>query len=251
MKTKAIFKLCIPAFVLVALLACDKEDTPPAISGDEAAELVATSLAENSMGFAVVLDEAIAVTDEATASSSGGRTAACGFSNSYSFEASNPGGTVITYSYSYSYSYALTCGENDLPQSMSVEVMYSGEFDGPRMASAHNGEGELHVTKLDENSTTYLVNGGYSRSGSFQSKVRNMKEGNCSVDVTLDDLVVDKSSRTVLSGELSVTLTGSVTGKGSYNYSATIIFNGDGTANTTINKSVYKIDLATGTVTAE
>jgi hypothetical protein len=60
-------------------------------------------------------------------------------------------------------------------------------------------------------------------------------------------VVVDKESHEILSGSASATITGTVTGKGSFTYTGTIVFNGDHMAELTVKGTKYLVNLATGT----
>lgn len=243
-------KLFLAACLLCVAAACnDDDDSTSAMTSEEAADIVGSSLAVNSSGFTAVVNTSVEGADAALAASDGGRTAACGYTNELTFSASNLPGAIITYSYDYSYSYILTCG-NDVPQSLAVNTSYDGQFDAPRLASQHAGTSDLTITALDENATSYIINGDYNRNGAFQSKIRNKNSSNSTVDFSVDDLTVDKTNQKILSGSASVTITGSVTGKGSFTYTATVVFEGDGTATVTINGTVYIVDLTTGTTEA-
>jgi hypothetical protein len=247
MKTTKLFLL---ACLLCAAGACnDDDDDSSAITSEEAADVVGSSLAINSSGLTAVVNASVEGTDAALEASEGGRTAACGYTNELTFSATNLPGALITYSYDYSYSYILTCG-NDIPQSLAVTTAYEGQFDAPRLASQHTGSSNLTITALDETETSYIINGDYDRAGSFQSKIRNKNSSTSTVDFSVDDLTVDKTNQKILSGSASVTITGSVTGKGSFTYTASVVFEGDGTATVTINGTVYIVDLTTGTAVA-
>lgn len=243
-------KLFLAACLLSIAVACnDDDDNSSAMTSEEAADVIGSSLAVNSSGLTTVVNASVDGTDAALESSDGGRTAACGYTNQLTFAATSLPGALITYAYDYSYSYILTCG-NDVPQSFAATVAYNGQFDAPRLASQHSGTSELTVTALNDEATSYIINGDYNRSGSFQSKIRNKNSSTSTVDFSINDLTVDKTSQKILSGSASVTITGSVTGKGAFTYTATIVFEGDGTANVTINGTVYIVDLTTGTAEA-
>lgn len=245
-KTKLFFAACL---LCIAAACNDDDDSSSAMTSEEAADVVGSSLAVNSSGLTAVVNASVEGTDAALAASDGGRTAACGYTNELTFSANNLPGAIITYSYDYSYSYILTCAD-DIPQSLAVNTSYDGQFDAPRLASQHSGTGNLTITALNESATSYIINGDYNRSGAFQSKIRNKNSSTSTVDFSIDDVTVDKTNQKILSGTASVTITGSVTGKGSFTYTATVVFEGNGTAKVTINGTVYIVDLTTGTTEA-
>ncbi|MCD9017209.1 hypothetical protein [Parachryseolinea silvisoli] len=246
MKTlKATFLACL----VLAAGACKDDDEKEAVSNDEAAEMIASSLAESSSGFAAVADESATVTDGVMDVYNGGRTTSCGYEYEQTFTRTNPSNASVTYEFVYTYHYLLSC-ENDAPKSMEVNVTYNGEFDGPRISSAHEGSADITITKLENTSATYSIDADYQWNGSSQSKIRNRNTTSSSVEITLDDVVVDKEAHEILSGSASATITGTVTGKGSFTYTGTIVFNGNHMAELTVKGIKYLVNLATGSVTA-
>jgi hypothetical protein len=134
---------------------------------------------------------------------------------------------------------------------MVANAAYSGSFDGPRMASEHAGTASVNITKLEKASATYSVNASYKSTGSFQSKIRNKNSTSSVVDIAITDVVVDKSTHEILSGSASATITGTVTGKGSFTFTGTIEFNGDQMASVVVNGSDYLVNLVTGEITVQ
>jgi hypothetical protein len=242
---KATFLACL----VLAVGACKDDDEKEVVSNDEAAEMIASSLAESSSGFASVADESAKVTDGVMDVYNAGRTASCGYEYEQTLHKTNSTNAAVTYDFEYTYHYLLTC-ENDAPKSMAVNVTYDGEFDGPRISSEHEGTADVTITKLENTSATYSIDADYEWSGSSQSKIRNRNSFSSNVDITLDDVVVDKDSHEILSGTASAIITGTVTGKGTFTYTGTIVFNGDHMAELTVNEVKYLVNLATGTITA-
>jgi hypothetical protein len=184
-----ITKLFLLSCLICIAGACndDDDDDSSAMTSEEAADVVASSLAINSSGLATVVDASVSAADAAVEASTGGRTAACGYSDQESFTATSTPGAIITYAYNYTYSYLLTCGV-DVPQSLSVTSSYTGEFDAPRLASQHTGASDFTVTALDESASSYIINGGYNRAGAFQSKIRNKNSSTSTVNFIVDAL---------------------------------------------------------------
>jgi len=241
------------SFILLSLLiatACndDSETTSStAVSNDEAAEIVASSISEDASGLTVVVTDAAVASDEAMEEESGGRTAACGYSETISISKTSPAGSLITYSYNYDYYYLMTCSSEGVPLSIAANASYTGEFDAPRLASQHSGTSDLSVNQLDS-SEVYLVDGAYTRSGEFQSKIQNQNSHTSDVVITIDSVTVDKVNKQITSGTASFSIVGEVPGKGGFSISGTIVFNGAGNATISIAGESYTVDLESGDV---
>jgi hypothetical protein len=237
-----------PLFALVLLLAfaCKDDGTATtAVANDEAAEMTATSISFNSGGMTSAIDDAT-VTTKANGSA---RTNACGYSESIDAAKSNVAGASITYAFNYHYDYALTC-TTAVPTTMTANMSYTGSLDAPRMSAQSTGTGALSVKTLDTSFNYFTINGSYNRSGTFVSKVRNTNTSNSTVTFVLTDVTVDKTSRMITGGTAAVNITGSVTGKGDFSYSGSLVFKGSKQGELDINGTKYSVNLETGDVTS-
>lgn len=234
------------ALALLAFFACndDNNDESPAVANDEAAEMIATSVSSSSGGLTMVMDDA-AITTEAN---SGGRMQACGYTESKDITRTSPEGATVIYAYDFHYDYALTCS-NALPTNMTVNMNYSGLLDAPRLFTENEGIADLVVETLDATYTHFTLNGSYNRSGSFVSKVRNKNTSSSVITFTLSDVTLDKTTREITAGSASITITGTVTGKGDFSFNGTIVFKGDKQAELEVNGVKYAVDLESGEVT--
>ena len=242
MKTLQFLSICL---MLLAFACKDEEETSPAVANDEAADMIATSVASNSGGLTTIVDD----TSISTSANAGGRTQACGYSESADVTKSNKSGAVITYNYDFHYDYALTC-TNAIPATFTANASYSGSLDGLRIATENAGTANLSVKTLDATFTYFTFNGSYNRTGSFQSKVRNKNTSTSTITITLTEVTVDKTSRMITGGTASIDINGTVTGKGTFSYTGTITFKGNKQAELNINGTRYSINLETGDVIA-
>jgi len=85
--------------------------------------------------------------------------------------------------------------------------------------------------------------------GTFTSKVGDKTSSTSTVDVTLSNILINKSNKTITSGTATVTVSGSNTKNGSFNFTGSITFNGNGKATVTLNGTVYIVNLVTGEYT--
>lgn len=229
--------------LVITMVSCSDDETTASLSSEEEAEMVAAAVGES--GFTTSAEQSAVYANESFEA----ETNACGYSTTESLSITNPAGTVITYSYSCEYEAVLVCTDV-IPQSLTVLFTYSGAFDAPRLTSDHSGDGALSVTALDETEDMFEVNGSYSRTGSFASKVQNKNTGNSVVVLVAEDVMVNKASYEIESGSASATITGEVGGQG-FTFTAAITFLGDGTATIVIDGTTYVTDLESGEITVQ
>jgi hypothetical protein len=238
-------QLSFIAMLLLGAVACKKNGSSPSMSSNvsnaEAADMVAGSISRNSNGVANVSDDATANAAVVVSTH-----VACGTIRSDTISRKSPAGSPVTFSYNLTYNFTVNCS-NNVPDNLASSLIYSGSFSGPHISSSNSGSSIFTVTGLLPAATTFVLNGEYKRAGTFQSKIDTTNHGNSNVDIVVTALTVTKSTRTIASGNASISVTGSVPKKGSFSYTGTLVFNGDGTATLTLNGTVYTINLADGT----
>jgi hypothetical protein len=134
------------------------------------------------------------------------------------------------------------------PDNLVNALTFRGNFDGPRLSSTDSGTAQFTIAGLTTNATSWVVNGEYKRAGSFTSKTGDKTTGNSNIDIKVTNLMLTKPSGHIAGGTGIIGIS-VVTSKGTYSFNGTVVFNGDGTANLTVNNTVYVVDLATGTYT--
>jgi hypothetical protein len=249
------FKLSFFLLLLVVAVSCKKTDNSSvdaAVTADDAVDMAASSLAENSYGLATVTDNvsanALAVSSLATGSQSVNDInphKVCGSTWVDSLSNSGSSGSV-SFSYFFKFSHTLNCNANSQPDNISNTLTFHGNFDGPRLTSSNTGGATFTIAGLTQNATSYVINGQYNRKGSFQSKVGNKKSGQDSVSLSVTNLTLTKPGRKISGGTGTISIAGTTSAHGSFSFTGTLVFNGDGTANLTVEGTVYVIDLITG-----
>lgn len=245
--------ILLAALMSIFIAACNDDDsTAPAMASEEAAEIVAASLAEDTQGLSVQVEdasqEAEGLVEEAN---SGGRiaeTTSCGFDTTATFTRTNPAGTLITYDYAFTYTYGLDCDQNNMPESMNFAFTQSGEVDAPRFSSVDSRNGDWLLNGLELSTTEYVVNGSYEREGVQTSKVRNQNAYTFELSQNLSNLRINKGTYQIEGGTSSFTMTGSATTGGNFNFSGTITFLGNGSAQITISGDSYIASLDDGEI---
>ena len=231
-----------------ALLSCNKKNStsPNANSTDEAADLVTASISTNTEGGALNGFSDVTISSEAKVNID----SLCGTVWADSVNRSIPvvPGGANSYSYKANYSYALNCSNGIFNHSATINSAYNGSFNNASLSSTFAGSADFTVSGLGRNYTAYVINGEYKRSGSFQSKADTSYHGTQSVDIVFTNLTLTKPLEVIKTGgSASFTISGNMPSKGGvFNYTGTIVFNGDENATLTVNGTVYLINLATG-----
>ena len=212
------------------------------ISSEEQAEIVAATMGRS--GFAGASEQSAEHADNATA----GKLTACGYANKSSGSFSGAIGSSILFSLSFSYDVELEC-QSEEPKRLVSEFTYEGSFDGTRFESEYSGSGSLTVTQFGEENNNYQIDGTYKREGSFESNIKDHASGSSYIDVDINNVQINKSTKAIESGSANASIKGNISGKGDYSFDAKIVFNDNGTANITVSGDTYIMNIATGEVT--
>ncbi|MFN8334457.1 MAG: hypothetical protein U0U09_04965 [Cyclobacteriaceae bacterium] len=241
--------LKISAIAILGLLAaaCNDDDdnkNTAKLTSQEQAEMVASSMGQS--GFAGSAEQSAMYADDATAS---GRQQECGYTNEGDF---NLGGTFgqISFNLDYDYNVALNCNGSNEPESFSADFDYEGSYNGPRFESDYAGSGDLTITSLGSEDDQFTLNGSYDRSGSFKTKLDGevQEEGQHSLDIDADDVMISKETHKIMSGSADVSASGSIEGRGSYSFDADVTFNSNGTATIKVAGDTYTLTFSSNTV---
>ena len=243
-------KLPFLAMLLLGAVACNKSNNSlpgqqnhltTNVTSDEAADMVASSVSSNSNGVANVADDATL-----SATTMTNAHAKCGTVRADTISRQSAAGATTTYSYNLTYNYTVNCNSSSQPDSLMSSLIYSGSFNGPNLSSSNSGSSIFTVSGLLPTATDFVINGEYKRAGTFKSKIDTTNAGNNNIDIKIAALTLKRPGRSIVSGSATISITGTVPKKGTFSYTGTLVFNGDGTATLTINGTVYKINLYTG-----
>jgi len=234
--------------MFVIAVACQDDDGPAnSITSEEAAVIISSSLAANTSGLSFISNKAANVTEDLLEDNAGGRVAACGLSQNLDLSGESPEGATVMYSYDFSYKFKLNCNTESEPSDVSINLSYSGEFDAPKISADHSGIAELVVTGLEPASQEFLLSGLFKRAGSFENK-EAVKSSTSSVEITLTDITIDKQTHQIVSGTGTFLLTGDVPSKGAFNYTGSITFLGEDSAELNVNGDKFTANLKSSEV---
>ncbi len=241
---------------MLIFTSCNKDDEPVAndlaATETEVAEIVASSLADGTSGAASDIETAVALANDAVDYESGtksasttGKSLSCGESADTTMVTAGTG--LITYNNTKAYNYMLECDSLENPVKLDVSFSYTGEFDAPRLASTHSGNGIFVVTHIEYTSDMYLINGTWQRSAGFETKIRNKVYNQVSTHFDLVNVAVEKNPKEIDNGTIYFTIDGN-SSHGSFSYEGTITFSGNGVAIIDISGYRFATNLETGEV---
>jgi hypothetical protein len=215
-------------------------------TGDEVAAIAANSLAVNTSGLATNFSD-MAATAPITVKQACGTSVTDSTTNS-----GNSNGT--TYHYNLKYTHALLCNATPEADNISFNLWYHGNSNGPSVNSLDTGTATFKIGGLTPQAKGYGITGEYKRTGSFKSNTGDHSSGFSSVDIVATNLLISKSTGSVISGTAPVKIIITTTGhpeNHKYTFNALAMWNTNGTATLTgINGQTYTINLFTGVVTS-
>jgi hypothetical protein len=219
---KNIFLLLL--LVSMMLTACNR-DSVTTMSDDDIAETVDGTMSELGGGAALDLG-------------SSARTAAllnnsifCGLTGDTTLSAT---GTQGLYTWTATWTWLVNC-LSGTPSGISLDNIGSSTYDGTNFDFSNTFTGDFEMTGLSNTTTEYNVNGTSVRNGSGTTTVRNrVKDWNYTNTLAFTNVKVKKSDYTIASGSGTARCVGSVVDGTSFDRTASITFNADGTYTVTL-----------------
>jgi hypothetical protein len=244
MMKKVFYFMSFALIMCLSSTSCKKNDTTSTGDTQDIADEIAASVGSSNSGLSSeIVSTAQLTKDYKSLKSSVIDTL---YSVDTMFTKSSTSGAKITYNYSYNVKYGYVFDNNSL-NNMYYNSVLNGSYDALRISSTDDRKSSWVVTGLPASSSNYVLNGTTERTGSSQSKVRNKRSFTSGSQITLTDVKVNKSSLLIVSGTLNWSISGTLNGQ-SYSYSAVLIYQGNGTAQLTLNGTAYTISLSTGEI---
>ncbi|MEO1435625.1 MAG: hypothetical protein AAFV80_08830 [Bacteroidota bacterium] len=223
----------------IGFSSCSDDDDLIVITIDDAAELVAYSLANQTYG---VVNDLNYVADEVLTRVDCGQSE----TNTWSFAETGPGGEISVTS-DISESYSKNCdGEETIQYTYNADqVLTSVRFD-----QVLDIDGDWSVQGVQNGSTELIYNGPYNRNGTV---TYNLSKGHTeTVDYlsTLINLRYDTNAGRITAGVSTFAIEGTSTEHDGYSYAGDVAFNGADLAIITFSSGEqYELNLETGDIT--
>lgn len=224
------------AFAVIGMLAfsgCTKEETS-SVTTDDVADALGYALEGNTAGINSQVEDAVITYEMAASGKSTLNYCNVPFDSSVT-----KAGTFgqKQYNYLFNWDYELTCNNFNIPQYFTFNYDAQGTYDTPRMSSNDSADAGFTLENLTGGSY-YLFNGSYVRQGSQQSKVRNQRSFNSTIELTLNNVSIDKNTYEITGGTAILVISGEGSDGNDFYYEGQIDF-GVSTATATINGEEY------------
>lgn len=223
----------IALFVLIAgslsLTSCrkDAEDIQAILSNSEAAEVMEIMITERTAGMTTPTIDMAALIESVDIT--------CGVTGDTAYTLTKSVGAT-TYSRNFNISWLVTCNNANIPQSVDFDVDGSGTFTGLNWTGSTTSTGEMAFTGLGVQATDYNASGSYQYTGTFTGDLRRTDPSvNCVADLTLTNLVINKSTQQITGGTGTAKLTATSASGQTATFNVTIVFNGNGSVTVEVN----------------
>jgi hypothetical protein len=240
------YTLLLLTLVTITICSCKKDKVVKAtnIANPQAATMAATALAVNANGFISIKND-IGIYAKAIINNGKG----CGVIDSFAVARQETAGATINYNYALGYNYMVNC-VNNVQDNLTANVINNGSFDAPNLSTVNTASSAINLASLSGSGATYTLNGTYQSQGSFQTFDETQLSGSNTISFTISSLVINKSSRNIVSGTATVSISGTVKNKNTFSYGGTLIFTSTNTAILVLEGISYSINLTTAEVTA-
>ncbi|GAB3903858.1 hypothetical protein [Mucilaginibacter boryungensis] len=214
------------------------------ITNTEAATMVATALAVNANGFINLKNDVIVYAKGVTNNGKG-----CGVIDSFALARQETATSTINYNYALGYYYTVNCN-NNIQDNLTSNIISNGSFDANNLTSINKVVSAINISPLSGSIINYTLTGNYQLAGTFQTIDETQLSGNNTVYIDISALLVNKSSRSIVSGTANVTVSGTVKNKNTFTYSGTLVFSNTNTATLILEGANYTINLVTAEISS-
>ncbi len=239
---KLIPSLFISASLLV--IGCGKNqmgESDPAITDDDAADVVAASIggSSSSDGLAAQLKLAAELGSGPVAPNAPSNSDGITFDTTIVRQAFGLG-------YRFSYTYYISYVFSNFGNTLDVSYAMKGVYDLPRISSNDSANAVLNLNHIIDSNPTLTVNGSYLRLGSQQFKVRDQLSITSQITMSLTNVEVDKITKLIQSGTATVTIAAQASNGRSFSRTGTITFDGNQRATLLFGARRWILDLVRG-----
>ncbi|MDB5115218.1 MAG: hypothetical protein JWQ79_710 [Mucilaginibacter sp.] len=240
--------LFIIPLIILGIAACKKLDNSGQnVTNEDAANLISNSIASSSGGLTTISSDVSLKSQTLFANNSG-----CGVTNVDSISHQSTVGASTTYSYKLKFTNKLTCNTSNQPDNVTSTLIFSGNYNGPKVILTNSGSTSFIIAGLTPGSSVYAINGEYKSTGTFKVKADTTRSGTVNIDIVVKNLIITKATATtpagITGGTATATISGSTAKHGAFNFDGTLVFNGSSMATLTLSGTAYSVNLLTGVI---
>lgn len=147
----------------------------------------------------------------------------------------------LTADYSAEWFWTVLCDQWEIPETMLLTREAKGSFESLRFMGDDEVTSELQVDNLLIGANLD-ISGAYLRTGNQTSKVGDQNYFDYTVEMEVEQLLVEKYSWEIVSGTGGFTLTATTSTGSTYTITGTYVITGDQTATITVNGNVYTFE---------
>ena len=223
MKTKFFFLIPIAAVFFFA--SCQKDNE---LSEEEIVESIEASVKTNGA-------------DDMAFISTPYKSALCGFTNDTTITRT-ASGTGFSWSRTANWDWTVNCDSNNAYNNVVFTETGNSTYDAARIDWTATHGGSITVTNLAVTEQNFILNGTMTRNATGTVTSRRRAENyTTTINHSWTNVLVDKDNRNIVSGNGSVTYSGTMAGN-TVTHNGTLVYNGNGTATLTLdNGSVHSI----------
>jgi hypothetical protein len=151
----------------------------------------------------------------------------CGQSFDSTIAGASAAGATVTYAFNLTWGWQFSCAN---PASFTGSFKGSSSYSTQYISSSDSSKGNFVLTGITPTAKNYTLNASYTRNGSCQSGIGNKNSFTSTIAITSTNILVSKTTREIVSGTATATITGASSSGKSFSFAGTITFNGNKTA---------------------
>lgn len=229
---KTIIQASIVGVALLALTVSCRKNRKPAMSEEDAVEVISNSVGSSDNGVSSEAIDAIAFKTNPNANT-------CGFIDTVIITRSNATTATRHYNYTVNSIREVVC-QNNQPFEFKITSSFSGNYVGPKLESSGSGTYNGSLSEINSSATEYHYVGSTSRTGN--GTVKTKRGGEVDSELSLSsDVYIDKTSEMITRGTTTFSLTGNGSKGRDFEYTGTVTYNGNKNVTIVINGNTHNI----------
>lgn len=235
--------------ILSGLFSCNKDERIGLnnVSTDEAAEIIAAPLSSGNGGTTAQFEDAAELSEIIYEPSKDNKEE----SFDTTFTVSNRDGARITFEYIFHYEYGITYNTDLGMFEFYANFDTDGMLESSRIKIIDNSDGSLNLTGMEQSEDFYSITGTVSRTGTQTTNVNDKKTITSTLDLSFNDILINKSDYKIESGSGQITIKGKTSEGNDFTFTGTLVYKSDGTIVLTINGEEYIIEIESGEISEQ